>query len=906
MSETTSYELAVFTRKARQAAHQSLYFLYLVRGRHAHEDASGQTSGQTAGQPSTGGALGDRLLKVFGWTLTREAVDAYRTFTLQQIRALVGVVQTPAAHDGEPIIAKWVALRARVSGDESLNSDGVDGLITSVEDLLTTSEPPGGIEGFNTTIRKVLIALLRNLALILALVAVWAVFFKVEAVHSLVGNRAQGPSDGGVLLMAQSWFPIAAALGSAILVWLAAPRKRAHLGKRAFGAFRCQALPPEPGIARWPPGPRVIQQAIFGRQLFNLGVLVTVLALMAVAMRRFGDPTTVTVFLVSSLCLVVLVLAHALDYWDFIDAVPLRFVTLATIVMLLGFASESSFYRFAVVAGMVLLSLRSFRNYLRSTPRARLALVAGVVFAATAAVVGLNLISATIGFFVAMTCVALWRVRVVLDNRNAINCCLAALSVLVAIFPVTSEIQERRSVWHENRSADVPHVARSEWPFPGDDPVVVMAASGGGSRAAIYTAYTLERLNVEMGEIADHLQAISSVSGGSLASAAYIARRYNNQTSFPEWVERLPKDVSPGELVRAVSGDFLLPTLWGALWPGTSRGDSIEQTWRDGPATLRNHAAGPPPKREEPDEDLYVSDLTLAWRDAAAAGRREPPFPLPLFNTCTLDQHDVVISPLVAELYTSYDGSTPGRLSKLSNLGDADWLTWVADRDAIYGLDKILPRYDPSLPKAVRASANFPFGFPLVALKATSERNVFSDPKIGARATMKLTDGGVLSNSGLWSLFPLLTDAGSVAELERRGVLLLIVEASKMPEYSADRRDLTTLYGDLGNRNPVAQSLHRRILEGLKTRLHGAIAAIQIDITPRAGRRSANVMTTWALDEASQTSLMESFRSTWQREKPRIERAWKCLRRQGPEKATCLQTSGDATTDLLALRPPLD
>ena len=137
--------------------------------------------------------------------------------------------------------------------------------------------------------------------------------------------------------------------------------------------------------------------------------------------------------------------------------------------------------------------------------------------------------------------------------------------------PFTAERAERRDVWHENVTA-IRRVPRSEWPLPGDGaPVVVMAASGGGSRAAIYTAYTFERLHRDLPDVAVHLQAVSSVSGGSLASAAYVARRFNWGGRFGEWVAALPADVEPGELVEAMSQDFLLPTIAGALSPFSTR-----------------------------------------------------------------------------------------------------------------------------------------------------------------------------------------------------------------------------------------------------------------------------------------------------------------------------------------------
>ena len=70
------------------------------------------------------------------------------------------------------------------------------------------------------------------------------------------------------------------------------------------------------------------------------------------------------------------------------------------------------------------------------------------------------------------------------------------------------------------------------------------------------------------------------------------------------------------------------------------------------------------------------------WHEAYKRGDLLPPFPMPLFNACTLDQHDVVISPLAAELYTRHDGTNPERLYSGVALGPSDWLTWVADRSA--------------------------------------------------------------------------------------------------------------------------------------------------------------------------------------------------------------------------------
>ena len=77
--------------------------------------------------------------------------------------------------------------------------------------------------------------------------------------------------------------------------------------------------------------------------------------------------------------------------------------------------------------------------------------------------------------------------------------------------------------------------------IPEDEPVVIVFASGGGSRAAIFTALTLEFLaRTHVGSLgqrqspgepsesrrswADNIVLISAVSGGSLATAHFVAR----------------------------------------------------------------------------------------------------------------------------------------------------------------------------------------------------------------------------------------------------------------------------------------------------------------------------------------------------------------------------------------------
>ena len=617
-----------------------------------------------------------------------------------------------------------------------------------------------------------------------------------------------------------------------------ARRLQLRWGLRAFRDVR--VLDPEATLARWPHGSpfryRMTQRAIRSFGLLLGGLSVAGGTLFAASRLLHTGTSFVTVFICFSLVVLSVRVCHYLDRWDFIDERPIRARALAAgltsaLLMVMGW--------FWVLA----------------------ALFAGI--------------GAQIFWVLHKGGAPRWL------KYGVASIALAACATALRGQKLSSD-----SAWRDpegSAAAASLRVPAESWPFPGDEgPVVLVAASGGGSRAAIYTAKTLLHLERELPELARRLQAISSVSGGSLGSAAYIARRAGRR--------------SLDDLELAVGQDFLLPTLLGALNPWSSRGASLEQYWQhdpDGPGF----------------GELKISELTRAWLDAR--GKQPfPPFPMPLFNSCTLDGHAVVISPLPQGLYTRADNSRLQALYEHYDLDPAtDVATWVVDRDAIYGFESILENADPLLASAVRASANFPFGFPLVEIETRADR-LFLSPNnrfFGASLTpsnvppetVRLTDGGVLSNSGMWSLFQLMmnevsSDPNRKTALQRRGVLLIIVEASKMPEYADDRRSILSLYGLLGDKNPVSQALHRRMFDLLKLTYGPRLAIVQLDLIPQQKAKSYNVYTTWALDPVSKEKLDESFEKVWGATKGSLK-----------QKFEKLQRGEDPGEDVL-LRPPLD
>lgn len=867
----------VLVRKTRDAAHQALFFLGLL-------------------QPTTSEEA-------------RRAVGEYRQFGLQQVRSLVrGIHLRSDAYDrvrrrlegDEPAPEVRPALTKAVAEydawreifDRLRPADGADvdprALRIRLSRYLDStsgrlSAPHGlrsvGLLGF----------LHKNLALLWAAVLVLVVFFAVEPVHVLLRYGGTSSLIGvGLLavplLVSRIWSHRSAERnGGAVPFWdLAGP---------AFRSLRAQAREPGSLIERWPGGaglPRRSALGLTGSLLlwllvvggvghlvskgWEMGYYTQGLVLLAgfvvfvvvgarwlrgsslrwqiaaghavkltgylawwlVVVAGYGllawtgqvSDSVVTVFLVLSLAYFVLLVAHLLDFWDFLDPLPVRFLGLVGAAVTLAFLVVGygrAFFLLVFALGSLGLLLRFLRE------RRRLPALVGS----------------------------------------------GALLVLALLLYLGGETHERDE-WVNGNGEALARLERGEWPFrtDSDEPVVVLAASGGGSRAAYYTALTLQHLHRDEPDLARRLEAISSVSGGSLANAAYVARRLRRDPSLGRLEAGEGEDASQ-LLQNAVGGDFLLPTLKGALVPGTSRGREIQNAWDEGPVGLRG---------------LRLGALVYEWRQARDRKDPDPPFPVPLFNSTTLDAHAVVISPLAYPLYTRPE-------LRREALADDRWAkatdaTWVRYRDGIYGLEDFLPSYDPQLSAAVRASANFPFGFPLVRLRDPDQAPFFSPGWRRADAdAVSLTDGGALSNSGMWTLTNLLLN--NVGELRHRGVLVIIVDASKMPTYRGVRRKLQSLWGTIGDQAPIAQNLHRRMLDLLEREYGNRLAVVQIDLLPDT---THNVLTTWALDPGSEETLQASFAERWRQERRNLHAAWRALTGDEP-----------ASSPLVArARPPLD
>jgi hypothetical protein len=173
-------------------------------------------------------------------------------------------------------------------------------------------------------------------------------------------------------------------------------------------------------------------------------------------------------------------------------------------------------------------------------------------------------------------------------------------------------------------------------------PVYLIAAEGGGLYAAQFTAKVLARLQDRCPNFAQHVFAISSVSGGSLGASLFssLAKKYApngpwqpcklGARVFEEKVDKfLNRDFLAPIVARALFADFLQVFLPHQLIvPQFSRGRALEEAIERAWADLEGGT-------ENPFEKPYLSH----WRPGEAA-------PALMLNTTSVsDGRQVVISP---------------------------------------------------------------------------------------------------------------------------------------------------------------------------------------------------------------------------------------------------------------------
>jgi hypothetical protein len=348
-------------------------------------------------------------------------------------------------------------------------------------------------------------------------------------------------------------------------------------------------------------------------------------------------------------------------------------------------------------------------------------------------------------------------------------------------------------------------------------PLVILCVSGGGSRAALFTAGILNRMWWQEASAASQsnpaagstpppterypgralllaARAISSVSGGSLASAYFVQRlsrlttgtqdrtpalnsvfeppipnSFFDQNQIPAQ-DQLLAQFEQNAYIHDMGQDFLGATITGFFLPLIGRGPGLQAFWdaRFGwnERPLENFA----PAEIEGQLPSLVINSTLT-----ETGSRLAITNLSLDNFYSRNYHAAIswykfglegsFEDLRPDVTNRYD-PLPGRMDTLNEMDP----TWA------------IP-----LSLAVRASANVPYAFPAIQfIQRNPDGSVYTykdaqGRDTGGDAIHELYDGGVLDNTGLDSAMALLRQLAARNKLAKRKVLIFLIDSGLVP-----------------------------------------------------------------------------------------------------------------------------
>lgn len=299
--------------------------------------------------------------------------------------------------------------------------------------------------------------------------------------------------------------------------------------------------------------------------------------------------------------------------------------------------------------------------------------------------------------------------------------------------------------WREKRMSSTQRFEAWIRQVPPGDPVYMVASVGGASRAALWTGSLLTRMDDEARyqgrRFGENLFAISSISGGSLGAAAFVA----DMAQFAD-AERgcallqtpVPAEASECRFRRVtqfLKGDFLAPVVGRMLFPDlfvrfspfplpaavTSEADrslGLERSWAK---DWEQQFGGFPPAVS------WRRPLTTMY-DQAERADMPPRLPTLLLNTVRLE-----------------DGQRLMQSNVKTNLPGV--------------VDLLDPAYDTqrlSLAEAVHNSARFPYVSPggmILGAVGEGDAGQTKGPKLG-----RLGDGGYYESSGAATLADLLDE----------------------------------------------------------------------------------------------------------------------------------------------------
>ena len=218
-----------------------------------------------------------------------------------------------------------------------------------------------------------------------------------------------------------------------------------------------------------------------------------------------------------------------------------------------------------------------------------------------------------------------------------------------------------------------------------------LALSGGGSRAAAFHCGVVQALE-ELGYL-EKVEAVSTVSGGSLFGAAWLASKARGQTTS-EALAAIQEELERGFIGRSVR-----PALISALMPGTAYSRT----------------------------QLIADTFDRVFFDGFALGDL-PEQPALCINATILNN---------------------GQVAKFSREGLSAWGISVPGSTPSH----LVPWRDLPLARAVAASAAFPIGLPpMVIHQQEFPEGTELTGSLSNADAIHLTDGGVLENLGVQTL----------------------------------------------------------------------------------------------------------------------------------------------------------
>lgn len=425
--------------------------------------------------------------------------------------------------------------------------------------------------------------------------------------------------------------------------------------------------------------------------------------------------------------------------------------------------------------------------------------------------------------------------------------------------------------------------------LPENDPVIFVAASGGGSRAAIFAGLVLETMALPPKEVllpldgqaaftpswttplADSTFAISSVSGGSVAAAQYVASVSDvDAPDEPDaatslmWPSVLDVDTwelqrgAPVGMARGVlKRDGVLPQLLvnfnavavrGFLSAFDTRGRSLADFWE-------HHF-------------LWTNRITTA-----SPGQT----PLLLINATLVESGRGLVLGFPTVPQELFDEGSRHGVLQLAR-AQTDRITRVS-------LERLDGEGDVRVGDAVRLSASFPFGMDaarlddLDRLPTTTGGDATEGELAAADRTgvdhLHISDGGVLDNTGTGTIRELLSglleaaDQGSagalavVSELKKRGVLVVEIDAGAKP-ITNQGGVVAQMFGPVTQSSTVlAQAAYTAEREAVFLR-RSALERTGLDVywatfsyCPRSD--GEEVMTAWGLGPSDQMNLIDQY-----------------------------------------------